>query len=77
MRDVWHFRHDGQITFRFTEMRQVLPRKIFCFTEIEIGCITPRSPRRREGRSRDRHRAWRGLRWTLAASGGFFPLDEN
>src|SRR5215470_3265664 len=27
------------------------------------------SPRRHEGRSRDRHATWCGLRWTLAASG--------
>ena len=43
----------------------------------QITGITPPSPRHHEGRSRDRHGTWRGLRWTLLASGGFTPAGRN
>ena len=63
--------------FGLTESCQAPKAKIFLFTGITICVIHPPSPRRHEGRSRDRHRAWRGLRWTLAASGASAPGETR
>jgi hypothetical protein len=43
---------------------------------IDKSVHNTRSPRHHEGRSRDRHATWCGLRWAVAASGRFSP-DET
>jgi hypothetical protein len=58
--------------FRFHEF--VKSKDIPCL----VGQITgtgPPSPRHHEGRSRDRHGTWRGLRWTLRRQAVLLP-DE-
>jgi hypothetical protein len=50
---------------RFTGIVSSPQIKIFLFTGILIYGINPPSPRHHEGRSRDRHATWCGLRWTL------------
>jgi hypothetical protein len=51
--------------FGFAESCQAPKSKKFLFTGILIYGINPPSPRHHEGRSRDRHATWCGLRWTL------------
>src|SRR5690349_16302457 len=63
--------------FCFTESCQATKEKIFRFSEYANQSITDLSPRHHEGRSRDRHGTWCGLRWTLAASARCKPCRRE
>jgi hypothetical protein len=57
----------------FNEFSVQLQKSETLLTIPLIGTIFFSGQHRHEGRSRDRHRAWCGLRWAAAASGVFQP----